>query len=351
MWVVDTTDLTVRLGGETVLDGVDIGVEEAKISVLMGPNGVGKTVLLSCLAGSLSPDSGAVTLFGEPPGDVRHRFRFMLEAGLSDPALTGRENIAFHADLHPRWTDRWREFADELRITAALDRPVREYSKGMRRKLDLVITLSADVQLYLLDEPTADLDLAAVDQFHTILRRLRAEGRTVLLTSHQPVDAHAADRLTFLDDGTVAARGKPTDLLDDVPPVVRVEGGLSEVFDLLHADGQVEGLDDLVREGELFEAGHERRGFLAPDASAREVEGLFPDASLASATVERPRVADMFNYYGHFGVPTDTTSRASDDRYEEDITLQFDDGFDATRPRAATSADYEEDLDLDEPLE
>ncbi|WP_435317615.1 ABC transporter ATP-binding protein [Haloarchaeobius sp. TZWSO28] len=351
MWVVDASDVTVRLGGEPVLDGIDLGVEEAKISVVMGPNGVGKTVLLSCLAGSLRPDEGGASLFGHAPRDVRHRFRFMLDDGLSDPALTGRENLAFHADLHPRWTDRWRDFAETLGIADALDRPVHEYSKGMRKKLDLVITLSADVQLYLLDEPTAELDLAAVDRLHTILRELRAEGRTVVLTSHRPVDASAADDLAFLREGGVVARASPGELLDHVPPVVRVEGGLSEVFDLLQADGQVDELRDLVRDGKLLEAGAERRGFLAEGVAPATVEQLLPAASLATATVEQPRVSDLFNYYVHFPDAAVSTETGQDDRYQEDLELQFDDPADDPAHQQGDEEGYEEDLDLEESLD
>jgi ABC-type multidrug transport system ATPase subunit len=352
MWAVDATDVTVSLGDERVLDGVDVAVESAKIGVVMGPNGAGKSVLLSVLAGSLPPDAGDVALDGDAPRDARARLRFMLEDGLTDPALTGRENVAFHADLHPRFTARWRDLASEFGIADDLDRRVAEYSSGMVRKLELAIALSADVPLYLLDEPTAELDLAAVDTFHAVLRQLRAEGRTVIATSHRPVDAHAADHVTFLADDGVVARGTPSNLLEAVPPVVRVEGGLGGALDVVDGDG--DGLLDLVRDGDLFEAGYERRGFLAADATQRDVEAVFSPGSIASATVEAPRVADLFNYYAQYGSASDPVGES---RYEED--LELDDGR-APQPRTDESAggsgrdrdavrddDHEEDLDLD----
>lgn len=353
MWAVNATDVSVAFGDERVLADVDVAVERAKVGVVMGPNGVGKSVLLSCLAGCLAPDAGEVSVLGTAPGDASADVRFMLEEGLTDPELTGRENVAFHADLHPRFTDRWRDLVSVFDVADDLDRRVAEYSSGMVRKLELAIALSADVPLYLLDEPTAELDMAAVDTFHGVLRELRAEGRTVIATSHRPVDAHAADHVTYLADDGVVARGTPSALLEAVPRVVRLEGGLGGPFDLVDGDGDA--LLELVRDGTFFEAGYERRGFLGADATVADVEAVFPPGSLASATVESPRVADLFNYYAQYGSASDP---AGEPRYEEDLEVDDDALADPNRtapPGAGSgrdrdtesSDDYEADLDLD----
>ena len=164
--VVDARNVRKEFEGETVLDGVDLQVPENEITLLMGPNGAGKTILLSCLCGALTPTDGDIAVFGGAPKDARSQLNFMIQGGLALPDLTGRENLEFYADLHPRSTDDWRDIVDWLDLDReALDQPVHEYSGGMTRKLELAVTLSVDVPLYLLDEPTAELDMTTIDRF------------------------------------------------------------------------------------------------------------------------------------------------------------------------------------------
>jgi ABC-type multidrug transport system ATPase subunit len=278
--------VTKRFDGDAVLDGLDVEVPAGQITLLMGPNGAGKTILLSCIAGGLYPDGGTVEVFEDPPVDARAELSFVLQDGLLVDELTGRENVAFFRDLHPGSTGDWRRVLDDLAFdTAALDREVRDYSGGMKRKLEVAIALDVDVPLYLLDEPTAALDVTTVDALHSLLVERRRAGKTVLLTSHLPGDAELADYLVFVGTGGVIASGPPERLLDGVPEVVRVEG---------RPDGVVE----TVRGRRLFEAGRERRGFLREGVDPAAVEAA-ADPAGTSVRVADPTVTDLFNYYVH----------------------------------------------------
>jgi dienelactone hydrolase len=142
---VETRNLTKSFGDNpAVFEGVDLSFRRGETTLLMGPNGSGKTVLLSCLAGGLRPSAGSVSVLGDRPGDARSQLVFMLQDGLAVDELSGRENAAFYTALHPGATDRWRAVADRLDLDA-LDRRVADYSGGMRRKLELALTLSVDV--------------------------------------------------------------------------------------------------------------------------------------------------------------------------------------------------------------
>jgi len=280
--VVTATGVEKAFGdGDPVLRGVELTLYAGETTVLLGANGTGKSVLLACLAGGLHPSAGDVRVFDDAPADARTRFSFMIQGGLTVGELSGRENAEFYAALHPAATDRWRTLVDTLDLEAdALDRPVREYSGGMVRKLELAVTLGADVPLYLLDEPTAELDVTTVDRFHALVADLTDRGRTVVLASHRPRTVRAADRVVYLADGRVVADGDPETLRAAVPPVVAVGGRGDEVRPHL-------------RDGRLFETEHDRRGFLA--------EGVTPDAvaSLGGARLTTATAVDAFNYYVH----------------------------------------------------
>lgn len=269
-----------------VLDDIDITIPEGETTLLMGPNGAGKTILLACLCGGLTPSSGSVSVFGEPPTDVRRKFNFMLQGGLALPELSGRENVRFYADLHPRATDGWRAIAEQMDLLEDLDRVVRDYSGGMVRKLELALTLSVDVPLYLLDEPTAELDLTAINQFHALLQEHLDDGKTVVMTSHTPMDAKIADRIVFVQHGDIVADGAPDELLASVPPVLRVVNTAS-----------TDPLTEFVRTGRFFESSQDRRGFLEPGVSIDMIEDELPDDVIDEVSIDDTTYADLFNYY------------------------------------------------------
>lgn len=275
--VVRADGVTKTFGDTSSLTDADLSVSAGETVLLLGPNGSGKTVLLSCLAGGLSPTQGEVSVFGSDPDEAAGMFSFMLQDGVALSGLTGRETIEFYDDLYPDTRD-WRPLADTLGIAADLDNQVKDYSGGMVRKLELLVTLLADVPLYLLDEPTAELDMQTVDTVHSMLQAERDEDKTIVFASHRPADVQLADRIAVVTDGNIVATGDPETLMADVPRVVNVDGV------------ETTKLADTVQDGRFFERQHSQRGFLAPGADPDHVED-------AGGTIEDPTVGDLFNYY------------------------------------------------------
>lgn len=283
---VEVSKLEKSFGEETVLRGVDLSVQPGELLAVMGPNGVGKSVLFSCLAGSEHPSGGSVEVFDADPTERAGTTSFLLQDALCSKRLTGRENLRFYERLHPAFTDEWREYVDALELGGDLDRRVEDYSGGMTRKLELTIALSVDVPIYLLDEPTAALDLSMIQVVHGLLRRKQEAGKTVVVSSHLPMDADLADRIAFVADGRVVATGTPADLFDAVPPVV--EATLS----------RADALADVALDGEVFPGDGGVRAFLAPGESLADLEaGTDVDERDSPSGVDRTTYTDLFNYY------------------------------------------------------
>lgn len=281
---------------DQILQAASLAVEENEILVLMGPNGVGKTVFLSCLAGSEPPSAGAVEVLGKPITGGRADVSFLLQEAMAVDALTGRENISFYAGLHPRFTDRWQGYIERFEIADDLDKLVKHYSGGMQRKLELAICLSIDAPVYLLDEPTTGLDLSVIQAVHRTIRELRAEGATVVLSSHLPVDTELADRIAFLRDGAIIVEDSPTELMTSLPSVVQATGV-----------NAIDALAEHVLGGRLFEDGGKARGFLRDGVTVGDIEPGIGDGSAAvesrQVVKREPTYTDLFNYYAHLFQP------------------------------------------------
>ena len=292
---LEARGVSKSFGTDGVVEDVDLAVRENEILLLMGPNGVGKTVLLSCLAGCERPTAGEVEVFDTPiEVDGGDSAAIMLQDSMAVDSLTGRENAGFYTQLHPAVTDRWERYVADLGLADDLDKRVGDYSGGMRRKLELALTMSLDVPVYLLDEPTAGVDLAMIQRFHDVILERYAEGATVVISSHRPMDVDLADRIAFMPDGSITAVGTPEALLAEVPPVVRVTGTEA-----------IATADEYVVDGRLFPLGGEARGFLAGDSSLddlrRAVDAATSEGAGGGGSVERlePTHADLFNYYVH----------------------------------------------------
>ncbi|ELY61912.1 ABC transporter ATP-binding protein [Natronolimnohabitans innermongolicus] len=291
--ILEARDVEKGFGNGNVLEGLDLTVEAGELLTVMGPNGVGKSVFLSCLAGSTDPAVGSIELFdGRSPTEAQSMTSVMLQGRSIDPDLTGRENLQFYGDLHPRATEDWREIATRLELEDDLDRPAREYSGGMARKLELTIALSVDAELYLLDEPTAELDLTTIQTVHDLLFEYRRAGKTILLTSHAPLDARIADRIAFVRDGRLVATAPPQTLLDDLPPVVRIRGDVPPESAFLGA--------------RVFQRGDEIRGFLRGADELETVRETVErdrdhdrgrERKRATVELDSPSYTDLFNYY------------------------------------------------------
>jgi ABC-2 type transport system ATP-binding protein len=221
-YTVTASGIVKSFGGtRRVLDGVDLAVEEGAILALLGPNGAGKTTLVRILATLLKPDAGAATIAGHDlrsdPAGVRRSISLTGQYAALDEMLTGRENLVMMARLLRLPAKAARQRAAGL-LTAfdledAADNRVKTYSGGMRRRLDLAISVIARPPLIFLDEPTTGLDPRSRNQVWDTVRGLAADGATVLLTTQYLEEAdRLADTVAVLHHGRIIAQGTPAQL-------------------------------------------------------------------------------------------------------------------------------------------
>ena len=208
-------------GDHVVLDGVDLAVAEGSIFALLGPNGAGKTTIVAILSTLIGADGGALRVAGHDPvrepDAVRAAIGVTGQFSAVDNLLTGRENLILMGDLNHLGRAEARRRADELLarfdLVDAADRPAATYSGGMRRRLDLAMTLVGDPRIIFLDEPTTGLDPRSRHTMWTIIRELVAGGVTVFLTTQYLEEAdELADRIALLDRGLIVAEGTPDEL-------------------------------------------------------------------------------------------------------------------------------------------
>jgi ABC-2 type transport system ATP-binding protein len=220
-YTVIANQITKSFGDRLVLDGVDLAVQTGSVFALLGPNGAGKSTLVRILSTLLTPDAGTAIVAGHDlrsqPGRVRRSISLTGQHTAVDEVLTGRENLEMMAELRhlPRQAARRRavQLLAEFDLLDAGDRRVATYSGGMKRRLDLALSIIERPQLMFLDEPTAGLDPRSREQLWVTVRRIVDEGVTVLLTTQYLEEAdQLADQVAMLDHGALVARGTPDEL-------------------------------------------------------------------------------------------------------------------------------------------
>ena len=234
-----------------VLRGVDLAVARGSIVALLGSNGAGKTTLVRILSTLLKADAGSATVGGfdvaAEPGRVRESISLTGQFAAVDEILTGRENLVLVARL--RHLDEPAAIAESLlarfSLTDAADRRAGTYSGGMRRRLDIAMSLIGDPPVIFLDEPTTGLDPQARLEVWGAVRELAAGGTTVLLTTQYLDEAEAlADRIAILHEGRIIADGTLAELKRLLPPAevtyVEKQPSLEDIFLSITGAGAVD---------------------------------------------------------------------------------------------------------------
>jgi heme ABC exporter ATP-binding subunit CcmA len=201
-------DVSKLYGSFAALRRLQATLDPGRIYVLLGENGAGKSTLLRMLAGLLRPSYGAVHVFGAPPFEVRDRIGYMGHASMLYDEYSAAENLAYYASLYRGSACLSTEQALRLvGLDSALERPLRQYSQGMRQRVSLARVLVPQPQLLLLDEPFSNMDRVSALQMLALLQTLRADGRTIVLTTHQRELAEPiADALLVLDGGRLTVQ-------------------------------------------------------------------------------------------------------------------------------------------------
>ena len=218
-------NLVRHFGDVEAVNGINLQVNAGEIFGFLGPNGAGKSTVVRMLTTLLRPTSGKAFVAGfdvaKHPNEVRQRIGVALQDAAIDPLMTGVELLRLQAVLYAIPKSKMKSRADELLervgLTAAADRRVGTYSGGMRRRLDLALSLIHQPTVLFLDEPTTGLDPMSRVSLWEEVRRLNNEGTTVMLTTQYLEEAdQLADRIAIIDKGVIVREGKPQELKADV---------------------------------------------------------------------------------------------------------------------------------------
>jgi ABC-2 type transport system ATP-binding protein len=280
--------------------GVDLVVREGEIFGFLGPNGAGKTTTLRMLATLVEPDGGQATVAGvdlrRAPGEVRRRIGYVAQGGCTWEEVSAREELVMQARLFGvHKSDARRRAAsaiDAFQLAEFADRHCKTYSGGQRRRVDIALGVVHQPKIVFLDEPTTGLDPQSRVHMWDEVRRLRAEGMTVFLTTHYLEEADAlCDRVAIIDYGEIVAEGTPDELKRDVAGDVvtlGVNGSAAKAAELLSTA-------PYVRTTELAE--ENLRLYVDDGASSiPQILRLLDGAGLPLGSIElhRPSLDDVF---------------------------------------------------------
>jgi ABC-2 type transport system ATP-binding protein len=221
-----------RQGIVEAVRGVDLDVASGDIFGFLGPNGAGKTTTLRMLATLIEPDGGSATIAGadliKDPGEVRRRIGYVAQGGSTWDDSTAREELILQARCYgirkSDATSRAARLLDNFQLSEFADRKCKTYSGGQRRRVDIALGVIHAPRLVFLDEPTTGLDPQSRAHMWDEVRRLRAEGMTVFITTHYLDEADAlCDRISIMDHGEIVASGTPEELKREISgDIVRV---------------------------------------------------------------------------------------------------------------------------------
>ncbi len=216
MKAIEICQLTKLYGKFKALDDVTLDISEGRIIGLFGKNGAGKSTLMRCLLGFLRYQ-GEIKVMGKQIREYKHRLfnevAFIPDVSVIDERLTVQQTIDYIANVHPRWNNLRARRLEEI-SNLPMKKKIGKLSKGMKTKLYLMLTLSLDVSILLLDEPTIGLDIAFRREFfNTILGEFYDESKTILISTHQVEEVeHILNDIVFIDEGKIILHDEIEDL-------------------------------------------------------------------------------------------------------------------------------------------
>ena len=297
---IDAGGLRKRFGRTDVLAGLDLAVPAGTIFALLGPNGAGKTTTINILTTLVRPDAGTARVAGfdvvAEAEEVRRRISLTGQSAAVDEVLNATENLVMMGRLSGLSRRAARERASELLerfdLADAAGRRLGTYSGGMRRRLDLALSLVLPLPVLFLDEPTTGLDTRSRQELWSVIRSLADEGTTVFLTTQYLEEAdRLADRVAVLDRGRVAAEGTADELKSRIGgDVVELRDADGALLRELPTDGTVHGLRAAIDELDRSPAG--------------SIDGT-------SVTIRRPSLDDVFLAITGAGAASDSDSTSA----------------------------------------
>lgn len=318
-WAVEANGLVKTFGENRAVDGVNMNVRAGSIYGVLGPNGAGKTTTISMLATLLRPDAGSARIFGhdvvKESQIVRQLIGVTGQYASVDESLSATENLVIFSRLLGLGRSEAKRKADDLLeefgLTEAAKRPLKNFSGGMRRRLDLAASLIAQPPLIFLDEPTTGLDPRTRAQMWDTIRRLVKTGSTVLLTTQYLDEAdQLADRIAVIDRGRVVAEGT----VDELKASVGTSSLQLRVANPIDIEAARQTVEHVLKTQSivLYEAGM----ITAPMADADLVTDLLialreRGIHLAEMSVQKPTLDEVFLTITGHGVKEDT-AQASD---------------------------------------
>ena len=259
MTVLSCTGLSRRFGDLLAVDDVSFTIAEGETYGLLGPNGAGKTTTISMITGILAPDAGEVLVAGQPMSTraiaAKRLVGYVPQELALYPDLSGRENLRFFASLYGARRSRVDHVLDVVGLSDRANDLAREYSGGMKRRLNVAIGLLHEPKLLVLDEPTAGVDPQSRNQIMDNVRALAADGMAILYTTHYMEEAERlCDRVGIIDSGRLVAEGTQRQLVERLGEHDRIslqlEGDLSHAATML---GAVEHVRQVAAHGQGIE--------------------------------------------------------------------------------------------------
>ena len=299
-YVIEAKGLQKSYGKNDVLKGINLKVERGTMLALLGPNGAGKTTTVKILSTLLGLDAGTVTIEGHDVKSEADKVRAVIgltgQSAAVDEMLTGRENLVMMGRLYhltkQSAIDRAQELLEEFSLVDAAERPVKTYSGGMRRRLDLAVSLIATPPVIFLDEPTTGLDPRSRIAMWDIIDGLKKKGSTILLTTQYLEEAdQLADRIVVIDGGKVIAEGTAKELKSKVGKD-RLELTFEDAKSFKKAQSVIEG-KTIEHDGDDFTI------TTTIDDTNKDVSKVLNDLTaakikIASMAVHKPTLDDVF---------------------------------------------------------